>query len=118
MRFKCYFITRLTAIFFVAAVGAVGRTGTMEESGNARVVPTTELVGPTRGVVAPVRRFVGSVGAVYAAVAYPRLYDAVAVVVALKLGRTALRRSGRFGATLYIYIYYMYYIKYYVWDRS
>jgi hypothetical protein len=90
------------AVFFVATVGAVGRTGTMEESGNARVVPTTELVGPTSGVVAPVRRFVRSVCAVYAAVAYPRLYDAVAVVVALKLGRTALRRSGRFGTTDFI----------------
>lgn len=72
----------------------------MEEPGNARVVPTTELVGPTSGVVASVRRFVGSVGAVHAAVTNPRLYNAVAVVVALELGRTALRNSGSFGATL------------------
>ncbi|KAE9545607.1 hypothetical protein AGLY_001150 [Aphis glycines] len=72
----------------------------MEEPRNARVVPTTELVGPTSGVVASVRRFIGSVGAVHAAVTHPRLYDAVAVVVALELGRTALRYPGRFGATL------------------
>jgi len=90
------------AVFFVATIGAVGRTGTVEESGNARVVPATELVGPTSGVVASVRRFVGSVGAVHAAVAHPRLYDTVAVVVALELGRTALRHSGSFGATDFV----------------
>lgn len=90
----------LTAPFFVAAVRAVGRAGTVQESGNARVVPATELVGPARGVVAPVRRFVGPVRAVHAAVAHPSLYHAVAVVFALELGRTALRHSGRLEAAL------------------
>jgi len=93
---------KLTAAFFVATVGAVRGAGTMQEPGNARVVPATELVGPARAVVAPVRRFVGSVGAVHAAVAHPRLYHAVAVVVALELGRTTLRHSGRLQAALLV----------------
>jgi len=95
-------VHRFFAVFFVATVGAVGRTGTVEKSGNARIVPTTKLVGPTSGVVASVRRFIGSVGAVHAAVAHPRLYDAVAVVVALELGRTALRYPSSFGAADFV----------------
>lgn len=76
----------------------------MEETGNARVVPATELVGPTCGIVATVWGFVGSVGAVHATVAHPRLNDAMAPVVALELVRSALRLSGDFLATLSIII--------------
>lgn len=90
----------LTAIFFVTTVGAFGGAGTMQESGNAGVVPATELVGTARGVVAPVSGLVGSVGAVHATVANPRLYDAMAVVVAFELVGPAFRQSGDFRTTL------------------
>lgn len=76
----------------------------MEEPGNARVVPAPELVRAARGVVAPVRGFVRLVGTVHAAVAHPRLDDAVAAVFALELVGTALRHSGGLRrATLYVY---------------
>lgn len=73
----------------------------MKESGNASVVPAAKLIRSARGVVAPVRRLVGSVGAVDATVANPRLYDAMTVIVAFELGGTALRHSGGFRTTLW-----------------
>lgn len=73
----------------------------MEESGNARIIAAPELIGPTSGVVTPVRRFVGSVSTVHASVTNPRLYDTMTAVFAFELGRTALRYSGRVFATLH-----------------
>lgn len=90
----------LTAIFFVTTVCTFGSARTVEESGNASVVPTTKLVGPARGIVAPERGLVGSVGTVYATVANPRLYNTMAVVFAFELVGSAFGQSSDFRATL------------------